>query len=292
MSKASILTLQSIAAQTWRGDMRIVIADDGSAPEAVSGARALAETFGHPVTFIENRRNRGRPYTRNVLLDAMDSPLRRLARRRRRVVSGEARHPVRGAGRRPRRQRRTISSGCHATITGSGQDNSRLQEEAADDRTGPAQGAAHRHGSPRLSLDASLPAPRPTRNVGWFDERLPRLQDLDFFLRFALKGGRSSSRAMPRRFASTTRPISAGAPTRSANATPTSSTSTGCSITATAAIQPYAALHMEMHSARFAANNFDHSLANEYMWKAARARPRLFIRHLRRKGFRPGNRGG
>ena len=28
------------------------------------------------------------------------------------------------------------------------------------------------------------------RNVGWFDERLPRLQDLDFFLRFALKGGR------------------------------------------------------------------------------------------------------
>jgi hypothetical protein len=45
--------------------------------------------------------------------------------------------------------------------------------------------------------------------------------------------------------------------------------------------------HMEMHSARFAANNADHRLANEYLWKAARARPRLFLRHLRRKGFRP-----
>ncbi len=68
------LALRSIAAQTWQGELRIVIADDGSAPQAVGGARALAEAIRHPVTFIENNRNRGRPYTRNVLLDAVDSP--------------------------------------------------------------------------------------------------------------------------------------------------------------------------------------------------------------------------
>ena len=68
------LTLRSIAAQTWRGETRIVIVDDGSAPDSARAAREIGEAFSQPVTFIANARNRGRPYTRNVLLDAIDSP--------------------------------------------------------------------------------------------------------------------------------------------------------------------------------------------------------------------------
>ncbi len=73
-SEALDLTLRSIAAQTWDGTTRVVIVDDGSRPEEANAARAVAEAFVHPVTFIANPRNRGRPYSRNVLLDSIDAP--------------------------------------------------------------------------------------------------------------------------------------------------------------------------------------------------------------------------
>jgi hypothetical protein len=125
------------------------------------------------------------------------------------------------------------------------------------------------------------------RNVGWFDEKLPRLQDLDYFLRFVLKQGRIVEPGHPDALCIYHKSDlgRSAAQIRQCNAY---------------IFDRYRVLynrygskfrqtrlyHMEMHSARFAANNDDHELAKEYMWKAARARPRLFFRHLRRKTFR------
>ncbi len=125
-------------------------------------------------------------------------------------------------------------------------------------------------------------------SVGWFDDRLPRLQDLDFFLRFSLKGGRILA-------PETTEALCIYHKTdfgRSADQI------RECNAYI---FDKYRVLynrygmkfrrtrlyHMEMHSARFAANNFDRQKTYEYMWRAAMARPRLFFRHMTRKGLRP-----
>lgn len=280
------LTLRSIAAQTWRGDMRLVIADDGSAPEKLQAARELAEAFVQPVTFIENRRNRGRPYTRNALLDAMDSPYaawldagdewfpEKLALQFEALARAEKESPD-----------DAIWMSCHYHWKWTDHVSYRMKQQ----RTDQDQLRALLVGTElRAYLWTLLARAETYRNVGWFDERLPRLQDLDYFLRFSLKGGRilepGTAKALciyhKSDFGRSADQI------RQCNAY---------------IFDKYRVLynryghkfrrtrlyHMEMHSARFAANNFDYRLANEYVWKAARARPRLFLRHLRRKGFRP-----
>ena len=89
-TKGLALSLASIAEQTWPGDIRIVIVDDGSSRHEFRGVEALAARQTLPVELMRNPENRGRPYTRNRLLDSRREPLRRLARRRRRLVPDEA----------------------------------------------------------------------------------------------------------------------------------------------------------------------------------------------------------
>lgn len=280
------LALKSIAAQTWRGELRIVIADDGSAPQAVSGARALAETIRHPVTFIENGQNRGRPYTRNVLLDTVDSPFVAW------IDAGDEWYPDKLAIQFEALAKAEAGTKddfiwmtCH--YHWKWQDNiafkKKLQLTEQDQLKALLIGT-----DLRAYLWTILARAETFTSVGWFDERLPRLQDLDFFLRFALKGGRLVEPGYEDAlcvYHKTDLGRSADQ-IRECNAY---------------IFDKYRVLynrygmkfsrtrlyHMEMHSARFAANNADHGKASEYMWKAARARPRLFIRHLRRKGFRP-----
>jgi len=284
------LALRSIAAQTWRGGLRIVIADDGSAPEAVGGARALAEAIGHPVTFIENVQNRGRPYTRNILLDSVDSPYvawidagdewypDKLAIQFEALLKAEADAAAAA-------ENEFIWMTCH--YHWKWQDNQSYKKKLQ--KTDQDQLRALLTGTDlRAYLWTILARAETFASVGWFDERLPRLQDLDFFLRFALKGGQILQPGYEEAlcvYHKTDIGRSADQ-IRQCNAY---------------IFDKYRVLynrygmkfrrtrlyHMEMHSARFAANNFDHRKANEYMWKAARARPRLFVRHLRRKGFRP-----
>ncbi len=280
------LTLRSIAAQTWPGEMRVVIADDGSAAEKLQAARSLAESFARPVTFIENHRNRGRPYTRNVLLDAMDSPYvawldvgdewypEKLAIQFEALVRAEAETPGDALW---------MSCHYHWKWTDNQSYRKKLQKTDQDQLRALLIGTEL-----RAYLWTLLARAETYRNVGWFDERLPRLQDLDFFLRFALKGGRILEPGVAEALCIYHKSDlgRSADQIRQCNAY---------------IFDKYRVLynrygqkfrrtrlyHMEMHSARFAANNFDHRLANEYVWKAARARPRLFLRHLRRKGFRP-----
>ena len=280
------LTLRSIAAQTWQGDMRLLSADDGSVAEKLRAAHEIADAFAGPVTVIENGRNRGRPYTRNVLLDAMESPFvawldagdewypNKLELQFAALAAVEEEFPD-GA--------HWMSCHYHWKWTDTQSQRKKLQ------RTNQDQLRALLIGTDlRAYLWTLLARAETFRNVGWFDERLPRLQDLDFFLRFVLKGGQIC------------------VPPDNEPLCVYHKSDLGRSADQIRQCNAYIfdkyrvlynrygrkfcrtrLFHMEMHSARFAANNSDHRLANEYMWKAARARPRLFIRHLGRKGFRP-----
>ena len=67
------LSLASVAGQTWTGDMRIVIVDDGSPARDFAAVQKLAAGLDLPVVLERNPANRGRPYTRNRLLDGIDS---------------------------------------------------------------------------------------------------------------------------------------------------------------------------------------------------------------------------
>src|SRR3546814_9107930 len=67
------LSLRSISRQTWEGDYRIVTADDGSRPDIRRSVAAIAEHSAVKIDTVFNHVNRGRPYTRNALLDSIDS---------------------------------------------------------------------------------------------------------------------------------------------------------------------------------------------------------------------------
>jgi glycosyltransferase involved in cell wall biosynthesis len=278
------LSLRSIAAQTWPGEIRVVIVDDGSAADRLRGAHEAAEAFVRPVTFIENHQNRGRPYTRNVLLDAMDSPYVAW------LDAGDEWHPEKLAIQFEALARAEAEApedplwmSCHYHWKEGQSYWIKLQKTEDDQLRGLLRGL-----DLRAYLWTLLARAETYRNVGWFDERLPRLQDLDFFLRFALKGGRILE------------PGHAG-PLCTYHKSDLGRNADQIRACNAYIFDKYRVLynrygggfrrarlfHMEVHSARFAANNADHRLANEYMWKAARAHPRLFFRHLRRKGFRP-----
>lgn len=279
------LTLGSIAAQTWGGQLRVVIVDDGSTPEAAAAARDLGEAFAHPVTFLANDRNRGRPYTRNVLLDAIDSPYVAW------LDAGDEWYPEKLAAQFEALERMEASApgealwmSCHYHWKWLDQQAFRVKRQLTEQD----QVKALLIGTDlRAYLWTLLGRAETFKNVGWFDEKLPRLQDLDYFLRFVLKRGRIVEPGHPDALCIYHKSDlgRSAAQIRQCN---------------DYIFDRYRVLynrygtkfrqtrlyHMEMHSARFAANNDDHELAREYMWKAARARPRLFMRHLRRRTFR------
>lgn len=68
------LSLASVRAQDWGGAIRVVVADDGSPPAALAEAERVCAESGLEIDFLRHAENRGRPFMRNALLDAIDSP--------------------------------------------------------------------------------------------------------------------------------------------------------------------------------------------------------------------------
>ena len=183
------LSLSSVAAQSWRGPVRVVIADDGSEN---ASRRKLAELVGQtdlPVETITIAHNMGRPYARNALLDAINSPFVAW------LDAGDEWYPDKlqlqfaAAARDEGPEPYWVTSNYDWQAVGAPL-RPVVQDTSQDQLRALLMGRTL-----RAYLWTILAPARFIKAVGRFDEKLPRLQDLDFFLRFVADGGRLISPA-------------------------------------------------------------------------------------------------
>ena len=185
------LSLASIAEQTWTGDMRVVLVDDGSPAEDVAAVEALADRSGLDVILARNPENRGRPYTRNHLLDMVEAEYVAW------LDAGDVWYPEK-LSRQFEHLSRLRYEGvdtdrvwitCHYDWKWDNQSARRKQQEV-DVRQMRELMLGLRL---RAYLWTLLGSARAFRAAGRFDERLPRLQDLDYFMQFLRVGGNLSA---------------------------------------------------------------------------------------------------
>jgi glycosyltransferase involved in cell wall biosynthesis len=180
-------SLDSVVAQDWTGDIRVVVVDDGSPEPEFRAARAQLDALELPVTLERNAENRGRPYTRNRLLDLVDGDFvawldaddvwypDKLTRQ------FEHLSRLRFAGADVSR----VWITCHYDWQWSGARARRIDQETEGRQLRELMLGQRL----RAYLWTLLGPAASFRAVGRFDERLPRLQDLDYFLRFVAGGG-------------------------------------------------------------------------------------------------------
>lgn len=276
------LSLSSIAAQTWGGRMRVIIVDDGSpAPERAEAeaiAADFARTSGIDLLFLVNAQNLGRPKTRNRLLDAVEADHVTW------LDAGDIWYP-----------HKLEVQFTHLTrLAMAGVDIDRIWVTGAYDwqQLGSASARTLQQqvqgdqvlelldgGNLRAYLWTLLGTARAFRIAGRFDERLPRLQDLDYFLHFVRGGGRlvmpEDTRPLCRYFKS-----DIGRNAREVHA---------CHMLILAKMQPVIqtqppALRSKLYykanrlAARFARSNGNRALALRYLAQAALGAPRHSLR--------------
>lgn len=184
-------SLASVAAQTWTGALRVVVLDDGSSPAALAEAEAACEAFraagGRDLVLLRHDGNRGRPAARNGLLAAVAAPhvawldAGDVWRPKKLGLQFERLARLREGGADPSRLWIT----CPYEIAEGGRIRTHWQEVGGDQFRDLLRGEGL-----RAYLWTLLGTAESFRLAGRFDEGLPRLQDLDFFLAFLRAGGR------------------------------------------------------------------------------------------------------
>ncbi|WP_176559451.1 glycosyltransferase [Rubellimicrobium roseum] len=187
-------SLDSITQQTWGGRIRVVVVDDGSPEESFAEAEVECEHFRalgrHDLVLLRNDRNLGRPRTRNRLIDAIQSPYVAW------LDAGDIWYP----------EKLTRQFEHLANLCLNGRDPNRIWVTCAYDwsqadktrtLTQDTRGDQLRSlligSNLRAYLWTLLGTAEAFRIAGRFDERLPRLQDLDYFINFVRAGGQISS---------------------------------------------------------------------------------------------------
>ncbi|WEX75089.1 glycosyltransferase family 2 protein [Sinorhizobium numidicum] len=282
--EALALSLRSIARQSWPGEKRIVIADDGSRPDLRKAVEAIAEHSEMRIDPIFNQVNRGRPYTRNVLLDSIESPYvawldagdewypDKLDRQFDHVTLVESAH-----------MNRPFWVTCNYDWAWAGRKKKKnTQRTDQDQMKGLLIGSTL-----RAYLWTLLGPAQSFKDVGWFDERLPRLQDLDYFVRFLTHGGVIKN----------VRHDGALCVYHKSDIGRNADEIRACNAhifdkhrvlfnrygESFRAMRLY---NMEMLSARFAQNNKSAKLTRQYMWRALKARPKAFLAHTLKNGLK------
>jgi len=180
-------TLASIKAQTALSQLRLVVVDDGSDAQHAHRMAELLDGSGMPYNLVTNMANRGRPYTRNVLLDHMDGDYVAWLDSGDEWFQGKIErqlYALKSAG------VTKDTDNCWATCSYEWREESKLPQQITQNTDGDVSEALLIGKHLRAYLWTIL-APTPAmRIVGAFDAAFPRLQDLDFFLRFVSGGGR------------------------------------------------------------------------------------------------------
>ena len=186
------ISLAAVRLQDWRGRTRVVVADDGSDGPAFDEAAEICDTFRlespHEIVLLRREDNRGRPRTRNELLDAAEAS--HIAW----LDAGDSWSPS-----KLRHQFDYLSQMYHGGwdmkrtwitcdyywIEGGDEPKKVSQDVSGDQLQKLLTGSRL-----RAYLWTLLGSRDSFMKTGYFDERLPRLQDLDYFVRFVRGGGR------------------------------------------------------------------------------------------------------
>jgi glycosyltransferase involved in cell wall biosynthesis len=272
-----VATLASVRAQTWQGSMRVVVVDDGSSNDVRQTLGNIIEHSGLDIVLLQNKENRGRPYTRNVLLDSMESPYASW------IDSGDEWYPT-----KIQEQLDTISSlECSRPelpyVVTCNYHWHRIGHQLRPmiQRTGNDQIRQLLTGHLRAYLWTIVASSKHLRTVGWFDERLTRLQDLDFLLRFVCHQG-------------TIEPCRADAPLCIYHKSDLGRGANEIRQCSELIFQKHCVLYnrygekfkrrrqyyMELLSMRYAYNNGDAALGRAYGWRAFRVWPFGFVRRI------------
>jgi glycosyltransferase involved in cell wall biosynthesis len=180
-------SLDSLKRQTWQGAITALVVDDGSPEDDWAAVQAVCAQAGVAVRLIRQPENLGRPRSRNRLLAECRAPW--LAW----LDAGDIWYS----------HKLSVQFAHLAGLIRKGEDPHRLWVTCAYDWD---QAGARRTirqqvgGDPvrellagerlRAYLWTLLGSAQAFRSAGLFDDRLPRLQDLDYFLAFVRGGGR------------------------------------------------------------------------------------------------------
>jgi glycosyltransferase involved in cell wall biosynthesis len=179
-------SLESVRCQSWRGELRVIIVDDGSDAATFAEVEQLAAAQPFEVTVRRFRVNMGRPFARNALLDEVDAPFIAW------LDAGEIWYPD-----KLRLQfehlRRLEFDGididrvwvtCHYDWSQDGRVR-RVEQQWSEDQLSDLLIGDRL----RAYLWTVVGRTNAFRAAGRFDEALPRLQDMDYFVRFLGAGG-------------------------------------------------------------------------------------------------------
>lgn len=178
------ISLNSVQQQSWPHSMRVVIADDGSTNEVYRQLERLAGDSQLNIVLVQNTENRGRPYTRNVLLSHIDSPLVTW------LDAGDEWFPNKNT-----EQLKALKEGghqdafCWVTCNYDWKWEGKGAKHCRQVVDGDAINLLLSGKDLRAYLWTLMAPADSFKKVGLFDEKLPRLQDLDYFLRFVSLGG-------------------------------------------------------------------------------------------------------
>ncbi|WP_313603885.1 glycosyltransferase family A protein [Rhizobium sp.] len=285
------LSLQSIAKQDWQGQKRVIIADDGSSLIVQDEIKKIIEEFQKNsrelaplrIELELNGQNRGRPFTRNVLLDSIESDFvswldagdewypNKISRQ------FEKLHSIEGV---PKDQPVWVTCNYDWRWVG-GKKRKIRQQTGQDQHKALLMGA-----NLRAYLWTLLGSAESFKCVGYFDERLPRMQDLDYFIRFISHGGVIHNAHRDRTYCVYHKSD------LGRNADEIRQCNSLIYDKHRVIYNRYGAqfrkmrlFKMEMLAARFAQSNNDDRKAAHYLWAAFRTRPIAFAKHFTKKGL-------
>jgi tetratricopeptide (TPR) repeat protein len=174
-------SVPTVFGQTWDGEVRLLIVDDGSGPETVAVLERLSDRYDG-IEIVRNERNRGGPHVRNQILERADDGY--LAW----IDAGGLWHP-----RKLELQIATLAGDDRESVICMVPVQRQTLDRAAVEVKAPDLEGDQLYNVLLDRIPAHLPAmlgrTSVFRNIG-FDERLLACQDYDLLVRFLARGGR------------------------------------------------------------------------------------------------------